>query len=122
MWTPPVWLIRPPQYLIVDYCTVHLSQHGSGTAGVGGGTRAATKSSLSGNENGEGGGGGDEEAEAGWTKEDEENLHCLCRLPADTARFRTLMTCDLCTCWFHPACVRLKVGQLGFGEPGVPRR
>ncbi|CAN0076831.1 unnamed protein product, partial [Hapterophycus canaliculatus] len=41
----------------------------------------------------------------GWTKEDEVELHCLCRLPADTARFRTLMTCDLCHSWFHPACV-----------------
>ncbi|CAM9170262.1 unnamed protein product, partial [Ectocarpus sp. 12 AP-2014] len=46
--------------------------------------------------------------EAGWTKEDEEALHCLCRLPADAARFRTLMTCDLCSTWFHPSCVRLK--------------
>ncbi|CAM9313150.1 unnamed protein product [Scytosiphon promiscuus] len=52
---------------------------------------------------------GDSEAGAGvWTKEDEVELHCLCRLPADTARFRTLMTCDLCHSWFHPACVRLK--------------
>lgn len=48
--------------------------------------------------------------EVGWTEEDEDKLHCLCRLPADTARFRTLMTCDLCHSWFHPACVRLKVG------------
>ncbi|CAM9344738.1 unnamed protein product, partial [Ectocarpus sp. 4 AP-2014] len=55
----------------------------------------------------EGEGIGDAE-EAGWTKEDEEALHCLCRLPADAARFRTLMTCDLCSSWFHPSCVRLK--------------
>lgn len=42
-------------------------------------------------------------------EEDGDALHCLCRLPADTARFRTLMKCDLCHGWFHPACVRLKV-------------
>ncbi|CAB1102142.1 unnamed protein product [Ectocarpus sp. CCAP 1310/34] len=58
-------------------------------------------------EEAEGEGIGDAE-EAGWTKEDEEALHCLCRLPADAARFRTLMTCDLCSSWFHPSCVRLK--------------
>lgn len=59
----------------------------------------------------EGEGIGDAE-DAGWTKEDEEALHCLCRLPADAARFRTLMTCDLCSSWFHPSCVRLKVHQV----------
>lgn len=88
------------------------SPHRSGTGGGGGNAPVATKSSGSGNENGGGGERGGEEAEAGWTKEDEENLHCLCRLPADTARFRTLMKCDLCASWFHPACVRLKVGGL----------
>lgn len=50
----------------------------------------------------------------GWRAEDEDALHCLCRLPADTARFRTLMTCDLCHNWFHPACVRLKVREIRF--------
>ena len=47
-----------------------------------------------------------------WTAEDEDALHCLCQLPAGTARFRTLMTCDVCHRWFHPACVRLKVAIL----------
>eukprot|EP00904_Undaria_pinnatifida_P009167 jgi/Undpi1/5380/HiC_scaffold_2.g00661.m1 len=50
----------------------------------------------------------EEDKTNGWKPEDEDALHCLCRLPADTARFRTLMTCDLCHSWFHPACVRLK--------------
>ncbi|CAM9103685.1 unnamed protein product [Laminaria digitata] len=52
----------------------------------------------------------------GWRPEDEDALHCLCRLPADTARFRTLMKCDLCHSWFHPACVRLKEVREGQGN------
>lgn len=50
----------------------------------------------------------EEEGEEEEEDEDEDALHCLCQLPAGTARFRTLMTCDLCHNWFHPACVRLK--------------
>ncbi|CAM9770853.1 unnamed protein product [Choristocarpus tenellus] len=45
----------------------------------------------------------------GVTEEDESVLHCLCRLTAGTARFRTLMNCDVCKGWFHPPCVRQKV-------------
>ena len=55
----------------------------------------------------------------GWNAEDEDALHCLCRLPADTARFRTLMTCDLCHRWFHPACIRLKVSEIRFAQESV---
>lgn len=79
-------------------CNSNLCGEGAPASANGGATDAVDRTNS----------GGD--AEVGWTAEDEEKLHCLCRLPADTARFRTLMTCDLCHSWFHPACVRLKVG------------
>ncbi len=38
---------------------------------------------------------------------DEHTLHCLCRLPEHVSGkgMRTLVKCNGCKCWFHPACI-----------------
>ncbi len=43
----------------------------------------------------------------GESDSNEHTLHCLCRLPEHMSGkgMRTLVNCDGCMCWFHPACI-----------------
>jgi len=59
-----------------------------------------------------------EQAEFGWT--DRSERYCICNSPWDGRDF--MIACDICTVWYHGACVGLSVPTVNAGTEAAFRR